>query len=320
MKINGSSAGLLCILLACLCVCIVSGQAQAPVAVELRNSSYHPPTVTVEPGTTVLWTNYDTVSHSVTSMTGLFDSGALETGESFNYTFDEPGTYAYGCRINQSLENTRMPGRIVVVAGVTGNMTGTEADTVVQVIEGNQNLTVLARALNATNLTGNLSAGGPFTVFAPTDTAFAALGNGTVEELLNDTANATPILQYHIVPGLYTSQQLMNMTETGNATLPTLLGENVTITREGGAILINNATVNATDINADNGIVHTIDAVLIPPANMTAVQEPVAAVTARVTEEPVVNETPVITATETMTEEPVMNETPAITAAPRGRY
>lgn len=304
MKLKRLLAGLLCVLLACLCICTVSGQMQAPVAVELRNSTYQPPTVTVEPGTTVLWTNYDTLSHSVTSMTGIFDSGELETGDSFNYTFTEPGTYTYGCRINQSLESTRMPGRVVVSAGVAGNMTGTEADTVVQTIEADQNLTVLSQALNATNLTANLTAGGPFTVFAPTDTAFAALGNETVEALLNDTANATPILQYHVVPGLYTSQQLMNMTAGGNTTLPTLLGENVTITREGGELLIGNTTINATDINADNGIVHTIDAVLMPPANVTPAQEPA------------VNATPAAAVTEetiavTVTEEPT---------EPQGRY
>ncbi len=270
MKMSKAMLGLCAMLLLCICIGSACGQEQASVNVELRNSSYHPPTVTVEPGTTVIWTNYDTVSHSVTSMTGLFDSGALETGESFTYTFTSPGTYAYGCRINQSLQETRMPGRVIVSDTVTGNMTGTEADTVVQAIDRDANLTVFARALNATNLTTNLTTGGPYTVFAPNDTAFADLGNETVAGLLNDTQNLTPIIRYHIVEGLYTAPQLVNMTESGNATLTTLLGTNITVTRQDGTLMVDNATIATADINADNGLIHVIDRVLTPPATTPA--------------------------------------------------
>ncbi|MDN7026075.1 fasciclin [Methanoculleus sp. FWC-SCC1] len=270
MKIRKATLGLCAVLLLCLCIGSACGQEQTGVKIELRNSSYYPPTMTVAPGTTVAWTNYDSVSHSVTSMTGLFDSGALETGESFTYTFTDPGTYAYGCRINQSLQDTRMPGRIIVSDTVAGNMTGTQADTVIEAIEADANLTVFAQALNATNLTANLTASGPYTVFAPNDEAFADLGNETAADLLNDTQNLTPIIRYHIVEGLYTVPQLANLTESGNATLPTLLGTNITVTREGGALMVDNITLGTTEINADNGIVHTIDAVLMPPEETPA--------------------------------------------------
>ncbi len=270
MKTRKAMLGLCAILLLCICIGSACGQEQAPVNVELRNCSYHPPTVTVEPGTTVIWTNYDTVSHSVTSMTDLFDSGTLETGDTFTYTFTSPGTYAYGCKINQSLQETRMPGRVIVSDTVTGNMTGTQADTIVQAIDQDANLTVFARALNATNLTENLTTGGPYTVFAPNDTAFADLGNETAAGLLNDTQNLTPIIRYHIVEGLYTAPQLVNMTETGNATLTTLLGTNITVTRQNGTLMVDNATISTADINADNGLIHVIDRVLMPPATTPA--------------------------------------------------
>lgn len=270
MKTRKATLGLCGILLLCLCIGSACGQEQTGVNIELRNSSYYPPTMTVAPGTTVTWTNYDNVSHSVTSMTGLFDSGALETGESFTYTFTGQGTYAYGCRINQSLQDTRMPGRVIVSDAVTGNMTGTQTDTVIEAIEQDTNLTAFAQALNATNLTANLTANGPYTVFAPDDAAFADLGNETAADLLNDTQNLTPIIRYHIVEGLYTVPQLLNLTETGNATLPTLLGTNITVTQADGVLLVDNATVGAMEINADNGVVHTIDMVLTPPEETPA--------------------------------------------------
>ncbi|MDN7023860.1 hypothetical protein FGU65_02960 [Methanoculleus sp. FWC-SCC1] len=146
-----------------------------------------------------------------------------------------------------------------------GNQTANMS--VPDVIGQQENLTVFYDAINATNLTGALSIGGPYTIFAPTDEAFGALGN--------DTGNLTAVLQYHAVEGNYTAEQLLNMTAettTGNRTqnttrpvmLQTLLGQNLTITQENGQVMVNNASVVQADLNARNGIVHSIDAVLMP--------------------------------------------------------
>ncbi|WP_164913743.1 fasciclin domain-containing protein, partial [Methanoculleus taiwanensis] len=136
------------------------------------------------------------------------------------------------------------------MGNVTGNM------TVVEVIDGEQNLTTLSAAINATNLTEPLSTGGPYTVFAPDDDAFDELGNETIEELLNDTENLTEILQYHVVEGNYTAEQLMEMVQqnmTGNQTMDGM-----------GANMTQNQTMNQTDNMTQN---QTMD------QNMTGQQE-----------------------------------------------
>ncbi len=179
---------------------------------------------------------------------------------------------------------------VTVVSGnMTENQTGTM--TVTDVIGQDQNLTMLSTALDAANLSMTLDTDGPYTVFAPTDEAFQALGNDTIDQLLGNQDQLEQVLLYHVVPGEYTAEQLMNMTggnqtsggdifgflsglfgggnQTGNATeLQTLLGENLTITQENGQVMVNNATVVQADMTASNGVVHVIDVVLIPE-NMT---------------------------------------------------
>ncbi len=159
-------------------------------------------------------------------------------------------------------------------ANQTGNMTPNI--TVVGVIEQNGNLSTLATAIRAANLTEELNGTGPYTVFAPDNQAFDDLGNQTVSRLLNNTTMLSEILRFHVVQGTYTTADLMNMTgsnATSNATqnmtnmtmLQTLSGQNLTVTVQNGTLMIDNATVVQADTNASNGIVHTIDAVLIPP-------------------------------------------------------
>ncbi|MDN7023310.1 fasciclin domain-containing protein [Methanoculleus sp. FWC-SCC1] len=173
----------------------------------------------------------------------------------------------------------------IVSENMTENQTGNM--TVAEVIGEEQNLTMLATALDAANLTIPLQTGGPYTVFAPTDEAFQALGNETIDQLFSNQTELEQILLYHVVEGNYTAEQLMNMTggnqtddgdifsflsglfggdnQTENATeLQTLGGENLTITQENGQVMVNNASVVQADLNASNGVVHIIDQVLIP--------------------------------------------------------
>ena len=121
--------------------------------------------------------------------------------------------------------------------------------------------TTLAAALTAAGLIETLKGEGPFTVFAPTDAAFAALPAGTVEELLKpeNKDKLIAILTYHVVPGAVMSTDL---TEGMMAT--TVNGAQITFTLEGGA-KVNGAVISAADIKASNGVIHVIDSVILPP-------------------------------------------------------
>jgi transforming growth factor-beta-induced protein len=114
-----------------------------------------------------------------------------------------------------------------------------------------------------------LTEGGPFTVFAPTDAAFAAALEAlgvTAEDLLADTALLTSVLSYHVVPGAWDAASVVAAAGEEGVSVGTLLpGTTVTITVDGESVLVNDATVVATDVLATNGIVHVIDAVLLPP-------------------------------------------------------
>ncbi len=119
----------------------------------------------------------------------------------------------------------------------------------------------LVAAVTAAGLVDTLKGEGPFTVFAPTDEAFAALPAGTVDSLLlpENLEQLTAILTYHVVPGKVMSTDL-----TEGMTAATVNGADVTITLEGGA-KVNGANITTADIEASNGVIHVIDAVIMPP-------------------------------------------------------
>ncbi len=122
------------------------------------------------------------------------------------------------------------------------------------------NFTTLVAAVKAADLVETLKGTGPFTVFAPTDEAFSALPAGTVEELLKpeNKAKLAAILTYHVVSGKVMSTDLSD-----GMTPATVNGETVTIHTENG-VKVNDATVTTADIATDNGVIHAIDAVLMP--------------------------------------------------------
>lgn len=121
----------------------------------------------------------------------------------------------------------------------------------------------LVAAVTAADLVDTLKGEGPFTVFAPTDAAFAALPAGTVDELLKpeNKDQLVSVLTYHVVPGKVMSSDL-----TEGMTAKTVQGGEVTFTLDGGA-KINGASVVTPDIEASNGVIHVIDQVIMPPAN-----------------------------------------------------
>ena len=133
-------------------------------------------------------------------------------------------------------------------------------NTVVDVIVNSPNHILLEEAVVAAELDDDLSAAGPFTVFAPTDAAFGLLPSGTVTALLQDpTGDLANILLHHVVSGSVASGDLSD-----NMVVETLFGKNVIVNITADGVFINNAKVSVVDIPADNGVVHVIDAVLLP--------------------------------------------------------
>ena len=127
----------------------------------------------------------------------------------------------------------------------------------------------LAAALTAADLIEVLKGEGPFTVFAPTDEAFAKLPEGTVESLLlpENKDQLTAILLYHVVAGSVTSDVVVTLDSAA-----TVNGASVAITTSDMGVMVDAATVTAVDILASNGVIHVIDSVILPPAGPTAVE------------------------------------------------
>ena len=125
----------------------------------------------------------------------------------------------------------------------------------------------LVAAVQAAGLVQTLKSPGPFTVFAPSDTAFAALPKGTVEGLLNDTPKLTAILTYHVIQGRVSAADVMKMTEGKTAEAKTVEGHSVTLKTQGilsKHVYVNDAKVVQADIGATNGVIHVIDKVIMP--------------------------------------------------------
>ena len=121
----------------------------------------------------------------------------------------------------------------------------------------------LAAAVTAAGLEDTLKGAGPFTVFAPSDDAFAKLPAGTVEGLLKDIPKLTSILTYHVVSGKVPASAVVKM---DGQSAKTVNGAEVAISVKGGNVLVDGATVVTTDIKCDNGVIHVIDSVILPGA------------------------------------------------------
>jgi uncharacterized surface protein with fasciclin (FAS1) repeats len=135
-----------------------------------------------------------------------------------------------------------------------------EPGTIVDVAAGNDDFSTLVAAVEAGGLVETLSGDGPFTVFAPTNEAFDALPDGVLDALLLEENQDTlvSILTYHVVSGAVTSDQVTD------GDVATVEGQNITLSTENG-VMVNDATVVIADVEASNGVIHAIDAVLIPP-------------------------------------------------------
>jgi transforming growth factor-beta-induced protein len=135
-----------------------------------------------------------------------------------------------------------------------------EADIVTTAVNAGQ-FTTLASLLQAAGLVETLKAGGPFTVLAPTDAAFAKVPKATLDALAADPAKLKAVLLYHVISGSVPSSEVVKLTSA-----KTLNGANVAIKVQDGSVIVNNARVVGPDVMASNGIIHVIDTVLLPPA------------------------------------------------------
>ena len=148
-----------------------------------------------------------------------------------------------------------------------------QTKNIVETAASSEAHTTLVAAVKAADLVGVLSSEGPFTVFAPTNDAFAKLPEGTVESLLKTENLATlqAILKYHVVAGKFMAGDVVGLIKknNGKAMIPTVNGENLTATLKDGAVYItdakgNSAKVIAADLNNTNGVIHVVDTVLLP--------------------------------------------------------
>jgi uncharacterized surface protein with fasciclin (FAS1) repeats len=148
----------------------------------------------------------------------------------------------------------------LAIGGAAGRAEAQNRDIVDTAVAAGQ-FTTLAAALKAAGLVDTLKGGGPFTVFAPTDEAFAKLPKGTVEHLLKaeNKAKLVAILTYHVVPGKVMAADVVKVREA-----KTVQGGSLKVNASSGKVMIDNATVVKTDIPASNGVIHVIDTVVMP--------------------------------------------------------
>jgi|SRR3954470_435193 uncharacterized surface protein with fasciclin (FAS1) repeats len=148
-----------------------------------------------------------------------------------------------------------------MMLSVTTNVFAAAKKDIVDTAVAAGDFKTLATALQAAGLVDTLKGPGPFTVFAPTDEAFAKLPAGTVEELLKpeNKEKLVAILTYHVVPGKVMAKDVMKMTSA-----KTVNGKTVTIMDQNGTVMVDNAKVVKADIAASNGVIHVIDSVILP--------------------------------------------------------
>ena len=147
--------------------------------------------------------------------------------------------------------------KFLMVAALSLSAVAVQAKDIVDTAVAAGNFKTLATALTAAGLIDTLKGKGPFTVFAPTDEAFAKVPKADLDALLADKAKLTAVLTYHVVPGKVMAKDV----KAGK--VKTVQGSEITITTKGG-VMVDKAHVTATDIVADNGVIHVIDSVLMP--------------------------------------------------------
>lgn len=147
--------------------------------------------------------------------------------------------------------------KLIAIAALTTVAMAAQAKDIVDTAMSAGNFKTLATALQAAGLVDTLKGPGPFTVFAPTDEAFAKIPKDQLDALLKDKAKLTAVLTYHVVPGKVMAKDVKD------GTVATVQGSTLTVSTKDG-VMVDQAKVTATDIVADNGVIHVIDSVVLP--------------------------------------------------------
>ena len=219
--------------------------------VNTQGMTFSPSNITITVGDSVTFNNTGGV-HNVNGTTQTFPQNPesfgnnLGSGWTYVHVFTTSGLYDYQCDPH--------------IPGMVGTIQVNPSNTIYDIVSNSPDHTTLKVAVDACSLDGALSGAGPLTLFAPTDAAFNLLPSGTVAALLNDIPQLTDILSHHVVQGSVMSSMLSN-----NQVVTTLNGTDVTVTINTSGVFIDNAQVTVADVIADNGVVHVIDAVLLPP-------------------------------------------------------
>jgi len=219
--------------------------------VNTQGMTFSPSNITITVGDSVTFNNTGGV-HNVNGTTQTFPQNPesfgnnLGSGWTYVHVFTTSGLYDYQCDPH--------------IPGMVGTIQVNPSNTIYDIVSNSPDHTTLNVAVDACSLDGALSGAGPLTLFAPTDAAFNLLPSGTVAALLNDIPQLTDILLHHVLPGSVMSSMLSN-----NQVVTTLNGTDVTVTINTNGVFIDNAQVTVADVIADNGVVHVIDAVLLPP-------------------------------------------------------
>lgn len=198
-----------------------------------------------------------TLLNSVTTAVGAFPLG--NAAEAAVLVGVPAG--AYSVQLTGGTAATEMRPALLEVYEAGTVAAGQTSQTISGLAAANPNLSTLATALRLTGLDATLAAGGPFTVFAPTDAAFAALPAGTLNNLVANPTQLAQVLLFHVASGQVLSSQLANGQQ-----VPTLRAgaRPLAITIAGGGARVDNANVAIADVRAVNGVVHVIDQVLLP--------------------------------------------------------
>ena len=196
--------------------------------------------------------------------TGLFVSISSHAQSGTPGTTTSPSTRPTPAQSPSSGGSMGNPGTMTTPSGTMSTPAKTTAPTgktIVSIASGNKNFSTLVTALKAADLVETLSAAGPFTVFAPTNAAFAKLPKATLANLLKpeNKEQLQKILTYHVVSGAVTSKMLKS------GRVATVEGSNVTVRIRGKKVRVNNAKVIMADVKSSNGVIHAIDTVLMPP-------------------------------------------------------
>lgn len=149
---------------------------------------------------------------------------------------------------------------VAAVAALSGCATQSMPVTIADTISANPQLSTLSSLVAKAGLTNTLKGNGPFTVFAPTNEAFAKVPAKTMDSLAADPAKLKAVLTYHVVPA-----KIMAF-EVKNGNVKTVNGANVALSKAGEFVTVEDALVQTPDIAATNGLVHVVDSVLMPPA------------------------------------------------------